>query len=332
MLTVVDRTEETIAALKDLTTRYLDFLEHETAARNRIVARVATVRGYTAQLDEGDRDKHVKEANEIVTDLMADKIPTDFPVEIISDLNVFKLSLRPILKQRDVLAGLIAKEAKKLPVHRAWAKDVKGFGDLSLGLIVGVAGDVGKYSSTDGFRVRLGLAPFTRVDGATRACSTWRYYGGLSKDEWVSDEKSGYRGPQYNPQRRAISYAWIEPSLLKAQIQSAKKNADGVAKPKGKYGAIYLTYKDEQSRKNDQGAFAELAAALVAGARAKNRKPNAHNLHGRLSPKHIDNRARRRMSQALMDDLWNAWRRAILVSPNAASNPLPAAMHLEAAE
>src|SRR5262249_26336283 len=114
---------------------------------------------------------------------------------------------------------------------------------LGFALAIGIAGDFSAYPKKEMLRKRLGLAPFRRHDGITRACSTWRYYGGLTEDEWADDEDEGYKGPGYSPRRRATVYAYVQDSLFRAQWRSADKHPSGVAGPIGPYGKIYGDYK-----------------------------------------------------------------------------------------
>lgn len=59
--------------------------------------------------------------------------------------------------RNDALEKAMIKQAKKLPAFQ-WAKEVKGFGDVSFATIVGECGDIGSYKSIAAVWKRLGLA------------------------------------------------------------------------------------------------------------------------------------------------------------------------------
>ena len=60
--------------------------------------------------------------------------------------------------QRAALEKRLKALARKLPVWTGWAKDVRGFGELSLAAIVGEAGDLSGYSNPAKLWKRMGLA------------------------------------------------------------------------------------------------------------------------------------------------------------------------------
>lgn len=93
--------------------------------------------------------------------------------------------------------------ARRLPVA-AWAKGVRGLGEIGLAVIVGEAGDLGGYAHPDKLMKRLGLAPY---EG--KAFSTWRRAGGLSAEEWTAGG--------YSPRRRAQIYAVVGDPLFRQQ-------------------------------------------------------------------------------------------------------------------
>lgn len=104
-----------------------------------------------------------------------------------------------------------------------------------------------------------------------RAMSTWRSKGGLTSDDWKT--------LKYDPQARSVAFSDVAESMVKWQIAGAKNSPTGKAEPKGPYGKILLDYKDRQTAE-----------------------------HGdELSKGHINNRAKRYMTQRLVIDLWKAW-------------------------
>lgn len=108
--------------------------------------------------------------------------------------------------------------AKTLPVWASFAEHVRGFGAVSLAVIVAEAGDLANYPTIGHLTKRMGLAP---ING--KAASTWRKSGGLNKDGWI---EAGY-----SPPRRSRMWT-IGDSLMKG-------NRDG------KYRTIYLSQKEK---------------------------------------------------------------------------------------
>ena len=122
--------------------------------------------------------------------------------------------------------------AKTLPVWDAWAKDVKGFGARSLGVIVGEAGDLSNYDDYSKLWKRMGLAV---MDGIRQ--------GGLpktaSKDEW---KEHGY-----NPKRRSHMFI-IGECLTKAA---------------GQYRDIYLARKEYERDRAATSGLVVLPSARI---------------------------------------------------------------------
>ena len=213
----------------------------------------------------------------------------------------FKTDEPDYLKWRDaIMASLearrpfmdIEKDATKemerlallLPVWK-WCEGIRGFGAVSLAVIVGEAGDLSNYPRKGHLWKRMGLA----VMGDIRQ-------GGLkktaAKEEWIAHG--------YNRQRR--SRVWnIGDALIKG-------NADG------EYRQVYL------ARKVYERDRAEAAGLTVAPA-AKIPKARAGEF---MSDGHIHRRAQRVMEKRLLRDLWQEWRRAVSAGLTA-SFPLPVA-------
>jgi hypothetical protein len=120
--------------------------------------------------------------------------------------------------------------AKQLPAWEAFGKDVRGFGKVSLAVIVAEAGDLSNYASESKLWKRMGLAP-----GQNRVPP------GLSRE----DHAKAWLANGYNPRRR--SHMWnIGDTLIKAQVRVVKA-ADGKNTGErlalGLYGEIYLRQK-----------------------------------------------------------------------------------------
>lgn len=260
--------------------------------------------GFDTSQAEEVRDKVAARAARIFSAVVAGKeVPKDDRsiAELISaDLSIFAKGAEPFEKHRHEIELEMCRIVRKLPII-SWQKGVKGFGEKALAAIIGECGDLSLYDNPSKVWKRLGLAP---LDG--RAGSTWRSTGGLSAQEW-SD--FGYVG-----RRRSVVYADVESPLIKHQWAGEKTDKEtGVvtpAHPTGPYGEIYGAYKARIQAINADGGYADEAAAAVAKFKKAGKKPLKENVEGRLTPKHINNRALRYMSKKLLADLWSEWRRA----------------------
>lgn len=176
------------------------------------------------------------------------------------------------------------KLAKQLPVATFQAQH-RGFGLKGLAMIIGEAGDLGKYSTHSKVWKRMGVGLVDdKRQGAPGA--------NASKEEWIKHA--------YSPSRRSILWN-IGDSLIKG-------NQDG------RYRTVYL------KRKEDERAKAEAAGLTVAPA-AKIPKKRAAEF---MSEGHIHRRAQRYMEKRLLRDLWQAWRREARVCvPETAIKELP---------
>lgn len=175
--------------------------------------------------------------------------------------------------------------ARELPVW-PWAEGVRGFGPVSLAIIVAEAGDLSSYPEKGHLWKRMGVAV---LDGVRQ--------GGLSKtaskDAWIAHG--------YNRQRR--SRMWnIGDALVKG-------NGDG------EYRTAYLARKEYERERAE-------AAGLTVAPAAKIPKGRAAEF---MSDGHIHRRAQRYMEKRLLRDLWQEWRRAVLLMPDRANAALPAA-------
>lgn len=180
----------------------------------------------------------------------------------------------------------MARLAVTLPVWDAFAKDIRGFGAVSLAVIVAEAGDLNNYETKSKLWKRMGLA---LVDGVRQ--------GGLSK----SAAKEDWIAHGYNRQRR--SRLWnIGDSLIKG-------NGDGV------YRSCYLARKAYERERAE-------AAGLRVVPSAKIPKGGAD---GHISDGHIHRRAQRYMEKRLLRDLWQAWRATSSVAERP-SHALPATL------
>jgi hypothetical protein len=166
--------------------------------------------------------------------------------------------------------------AKQLPVW-PWVESVRGFGAVSLAVIVAEAGDLSNYDNPAKLWKRMGLA----VMGGVRQ-------GGLPK----TASKAAWIEHGYNRQRRSLVFV-IGESLIKG-------NADGP------YRTLYLARKELERQKAEAMGLTVAPAAKIPAKRAAEF----------MSEGHVHRRAQRAMEKRLLRDLWSNWGRAeTTVSP-----------------
>jgi len=182
-------------------------------------------------------------------------------------------SRAPFLKLEEIAEKEMERLAAQLPVWDGFGRDIKGFGLVSLAVLVGDttsdwAPTLGEYKTKGGLWKRLGIAT---VDGIRQ--------GGLRKsataEEWVAHG--------YSAARRAR--IWVIGDVL--------------IKNQNAYREIYL------ARKAVERARAEAAGLIVAPA-AKIPRKGADKY---MADGHVHRRAQRFMEQRFTADLWRAWRR-----------------------
>lgn len=157
--------------------------------------------------------------------------------------------------------------ARTLPVY-AWAKSVKGFGDLGLAIISGEAGiPIGEYRTISGLWKRMGLAV---INGERQA---------RKRDK---DEAAAHG---YSPRRRAEIWTLAD-SMFRHQWHGAKEEEGIVAGPSGPYGEVYAYRR------------AHTAPRIEATADLSFSSPDKWTLA------RCNNDAKRIMTKALLRDLW----------------------------
>jgi hypothetical protein len=188
----------------------------------------------------------------------------------------------------------LIRTVKTLPIY-AWAKGVSGLGEVSLAGIIGECSGlnvetnewwtVGQMKSVSAMWKRLGLAV---MGGVRQGDAT----AGLTKDDWVEHG--------YVKTRRSVIWN-VGECVVKAQWR--KENTVHA------YGKFYGEEKARLQGLNESGEYAEQAARIVERMKKAGSKPLAENLASRLTPGHINNRAKRHMTKRLIRDLWIEWRR-----------------------
>jgi hypothetical protein len=199
--------------------------------------------------------------------------------------------------------------ARTLPAWR-WIDGIKGASDLTLAVLIAEAGDPTAYRDKHTLFKRLGIGV---VDGRRQGSPGI----GASAEDWI---RHGF-----DCERRSQVYVFLDDTLFKQQW---RKDGDLV----GTYGIIYRDRKTLENYKNNAGLNKDEAARQLKSARKLSAKQKAVLSEGRLLPKHIDNRARRYMSQCFIRDLRNAWRAANDAMPEPAKRRSPPVTLLEAAD
>lgn len=212
--------------------------------------------------------------------------------------------------------------AMKLPVWESFGKAVKGFGEKSLAVIVGEAGDLSNYPKKPGgcgksaLWKRLGLAV---LDGVRQ--------GGLAK----GSSAQAWIAHGYNRKRRAQIWV-IGDTMLKAQIRQllSPEQVAGIAPLQEELDAldksaktrIGVLKKQIEKIKKD-GDTGERIALGKYGEKYLRRKAYEFARDPEITKAHAHASAKRYMEKKLIRDLWAAWRAASVVRENA-SLPLPA--------
>lgn len=211
---------DVFAQLAELQVRRKFALKSKIRGANAAGALVRRFLGWRPDLPEKEAAAVIKKAAAVVASAKKDGRIEDGPLAVLlPDILAALQAAEPFERQADALVKEMEKLAKTLPAY-PFAKSVAGFGDLGFAVIVAEAGDLTRYETVEKLWKRLGLAP---VYG--KACSTWRRFGGLSKDDWMDQ---GPMGPKYSPQRLAQVYGVVTVSLFKSQSVSH-----------GKYRGVY---------------------------------------------------------------------------------------------
>lgn len=211
-------------------------MECRKVADLRLGAHLRIELGWSKDLPQTERDKIKNQAiglialGEKIVDGKAtgagDAVFAKFSTIIVSSINS-----RALWDEIEVNAKKeMERLAKLLPVWVAWGEGVRGFGAVSLAVIVGEAGDLSKYPKKSHLWKRMGLAV---IDGVRQ--------GGLRKGA----SAEAWKAQKYSPPRR--SRMWnVGDTMLKAQVRKIKDEAGedtGERTSLGEYGATYLARK-----------------------------------------------------------------------------------------
>lgn len=189
--------------LQRLQRRRSQLIKTKVSQSNGLLAIVASNLGYHSQLSEEDRSKFWKDADQLVRRVLEGE-----QHELADLIEGSMLGVTALKKSIKRLEKEMEKAVKQLPIHE-WAllPEQRGFGLVSLAVVIGEAGDLSSYANPGKLWKRLGCAPY-ESQGKTLMGSTWRggKEGKLTAMEW---EDYGY-----NPRRRSIAYV-IGENLVK---------------------------------------------------------------------------------------------------------------------
>lgn len=183
---------------------YIGLMNKQTNAAGALVRRAL---GWVSTEEEASRTAINARAARIVDASLSGKPQKAEDEEVAhalaADLGVVCLALAPLEKARHEIELGIARTARRLPVFE-WVHGVRGFGEKTLGVLIGETGNLTNYPKPDKLWKRLGLAPH---DG--KAYSTWRREGGLTAEDWIA--------ARYAPRRRAEVYSCLSEPLFRSQ-------------------------------------------------------------------------------------------------------------------
>lgn len=180
--------------------------------------------------------------------------------------------------------------AMELPVWKEFAEHIKGFGALSLAVIVAETGDLSAYASPGKVWRRMGVAPAVGNDGLDHLPSALRKHN-LTAAEW--------KAIKYSPSRRSRMFV-IADSLLKQQNE---------------YRDIFNARRAYEHRKAEMACrvpATEVKATVESWEKnglpplslVKKIDPDLH-----MSAGHMTARARVYVEKRLLKHLWQNWRR-----------------------
>jgi hypothetical protein len=179
--------------------------------------------------------------------------------------------------------------AAQLPVWKTFGEDIRGFGAISLAVIIAEAGDLDDYPSHAKLWKRMGLAV---IDGAKQGTVPKGLSREATKEAWIAR--------RYSPVRRSHIFM-IGESLVKAQVRQVRdtdNNDTGERVALGPYGEAYLRRKEHTQRTHPEWWC------------DKDGKPKLDPDTGRPISDHGNYDAQRYIEKRLLRDLWKAWRRA----------------------
>lgn len=260
--------------------------------QNRLWSLVATGElGYHSMIDESDRKKKYKEAEEFCAAVIAGTRTSLMADLIVTTMN----SIDAYNHHQTVLEKQMVERVSLIPL-KEWIDHPRqrGFGLLGLAMIIGEAGNLSNYANPAKLWRRLSLAPMT-YDGKTHMGKSWRMkkYGTLPAEKW---EEYGYC-----PRRRSIMFR-IGDSLN-------KQNGAGPYRQRWLQAKLraYETHPEWEWSPCDKGIGAGKAKVYSCAAGGKV-NPNCETCGGLgLKCGHAHEHGMLLATKLLVKLLWRAW-------------------------
>jgi hypothetical protein len=189
--------EATVAAIRGHHRTRRFAMEQRKRADLSLGAFLRSALGWRKDLPDAERKKIAEQAKALVT--LGEKALKGKPVEIDEPayeeweglITAALMARAPFDAVEKQATKAMEKLAKATPVWQEWGQHVKGFGPVSLAVIIGEAGDLSNYPKKGHLWKRLGLA---LVDGVRQGGLS----KGASKDAWIAHG--------YNATRRSQVY------------------------------------------------------------------------------------------------------------------------------
>jgi hypothetical protein len=219
-----------ISALAELQTQRVFCIKSQSRCDRSTEALIARYLGFRTDLDAKARKDLFKKASTIRKDvekggegLFLGERPIAAALSALTPIILLSAQSREAWdKHRAQVEKQMRKLARSLPVW-PWVEQVKGFGDLGLGIVVGEAGDLSNYATKERLWKCLGLAV---IEGERQQKKT-------------GAEAAAAHG--YNPRRRAEVWSLCSDSMFRHQWRAEKEGVP--AGPSGPYGEVYARRK-----------------------------------------------------------------------------------------
>lgn len=193
---------DTCTQLQELQRQRVSFLKTRIKVDNGLLAAVAIAElNYNVNLDKAERAKAFVEAAAFITKFKRGEVTSDIGEMIQHTSEALKGFTSMVKKTEKVMLPL----AKSLPAA-SWTmeKDQRGFGLLSLGVVIGETGDLGNYDCVAKFWKRMQCAPYEK-NGETMMGAQWQMRKNNKKGETKLNSQD-WVDYGYVPRRRAVSY------------------------------------------------------------------------------------------------------------------------------
>lgn len=278
--------------------------QNSFAIRQRMRVKQATLShiarahfGYHTGLTETERKKVMDAATKLIKAIAAGE---DHPAATLVHATSAAAAPWEAI-ERDTEKALV-KLARKLPAH-AWAKDVRGFGDLSFARIIAETGDLTGYDNPAKVWKRLGLAVFD----------------GKAQRRTRDAEKAVEQG--YSPRRRSVVFVAFDPVIRAQSVSKSSGGHDRHAAPAEAVAgeAVGAGQREIEAHFSAAGPYRQIYDRKKADylARVEASEEGWTKLRA-------DRAAKRYASKRLLRDLWVAWRHDVAGQISAEAHNAPA--------